>query len=693
MRDRQVSLLKGSTFIVSDRLGDVTPRVGDPSGLFYRDMRHLSRWQLRLNGRELDALAAESLEYDEAIFYLVEPTRSVYRNPAMSLIRRREVGDGIREHLELINHGQHEVHVEITILFDADFADLFEVKDELTKRGQLYRHRVPHGVTLGYVRDHTTVVGGGPHGAVGSAAAIPEGLWRRETYIHAPGAYFTEQSLTFRVQLPPRTTWSQTVSVTVGTARDEPVPQRIHRPDMPASLDEWLAAAPTMDTDWHELRQVYRRSLIDLAALRFYPESVPDASLPAAGLPWFMALFGRDSLITSYQAIPFAPELARTTLLALGAHQATGWDDFRDAEPGKILHELRHGELAVFGERPHSPYFGSADATPLFLVVLDEYERWTGDVETVRRLEGSARAALEWIERYGDLDADGYIEYRSRNPHTGLSNQCWKDSDNSIVYPDGRLAPLPRACCEIQGYAYDARIRTARLAREVWGDPGLADRLERDAAALKAAFNADFWLPDQGFYALALDGDKAPVPTLTSNIGHLLWSGIVPDDRVESVVDHLMSEQMFSGWGVRTLADGQPAYSPIEYHNGTVWPHDTALVAAGLARYGRRHEANRLAVALLEAAPHFQHRLPEAFAGYPRAMTRVPVEYPSACSPQAWAAGAPLLLMRVMLGLEPTPAGLTVRPHLPAQINRLILRGLPGRWGRADAVAVRGPTI
>lgn len=668
MGDRQVSILRGSTFIVSDRLGDVTPRIGDPIGLFYRDMRHLSRWQLRLNGRELEALAAESLEYDEAVFYLVEPSGSVYRNPAMSLIRRREVGDGMREHLELINHGLQEAYVEITILFDADFADLFEVKDELTKRGDLYRHRVPHGVTLGYVREAT---------------------FQRETYIRAPDAYFTEQSLTFRVRLPPQGTWRETVSVAVGSARDEPVPQHIHRPDMPASLEEWLATAPKVDTDWPALHQVYRRSLVDLAALRFYPESVPDASLPAAGLPWFMALFGRDSLITSYQAIPFVPELARTTLLALGAHQATGWDDFRDAEPGKILHELRHGELAVFGERPHSPYFGSADATPLFLVVLDEYERWTGDTETVRRLEGSARAALEWIERYGDLDGDGYIEYRSRNPRTGLANQCWKDSDNSILYPDGRLAPLPRACCEIQGYAYDARIRTARLAREVWGDTGLADRLEKDAAALKAAFDRDFWLADQGFYALALDGDKAPVPTLTSNIGHLLWSGIVADERVEAVVGHLMGEHMFSGWGVRTLADGQPVYSPIAYHNGTVWPHDTALVAAGLARYGRRHEANRLAVALLEAARHFQYRLPEAFAGYPRPMTQVPVEYPSACSPQAWASGAPLLLMRVMLGLEPTPAALTVRPHLPANINRLVLRGVPGRWGLADAVAVR----
>jgi glycogen debranching enzyme len=662
----QISILSGSAFVVSDGLGDVQSTLGHPNGLFYRDMRHLSRWQLRLNGRRLSAMSAKTLEYDEAVFFLVEPTGTVYRNPAMSLIRRREVAEGMREHLELHNHGLRRTDVEISILFDADFADLFEVKDELAKTGDLYRQLEHHGMTLGYVRED----------------------FRRETYIHARGAYFTEQSLTFRVALEPRESWTATIVVTVGTARDAPRPQHMHAPEMPGSLDEWIAAAPKVDTDWHELRQTYRRSIVDLAALRFYPESVPDSSLPAAGLPWFMALFGRDSLITSYQAIPFVPELARTTLLALGAHQATDWDDFRDAEPGKILHELRHGELAYFRERPHSPYFGSADATPLFLVVLDEYERWTGDTATVLALEGAARAAMTWIERYGDADGDGYIEYQTRNPQTGLENQCWKDSGRSIVYPDGRVAPLPRATCEIQGYAYDARRRTARLAREVWGDVAYADRLEADAAELKARFDRDFWLPEEGFYALALDGDKQPVPTLASNIGHLLWSGVVADERVEAVVAHLASSRMYSGWGIRTLADGQPVYNPIEYHNGTVWPHDTALIAAGLARYGRRQDANRLAVALLEAASHFAYRLPEAFAGYERSATTVPVEYPTACSPQAWATGAPLLLIRVMLGLEPAPGGLGVRPYLPAAVRRLVVRGLPGRWGHADAVAI-----
>ena len=666
MPDHQISILKGSAFVVSDRLGDVRDGPGDATGLFYRDMRHISRWQLRLNGRELSVMSAETLEYDEAVFFLVEPTGTIYRNPAMSLIRRRQVADGLREHLELHNHGLQRVEVEISLLFDADFADLFEVKDELTKTGELYRMHEHGGMTLGYLR----------------------GDFRRETYIRAAGAFITDESLSFRVTLEPREVWRATIVVTVGMGRAEPVPQRMHRPEMPITLEDWLGAAPKVDTDWHELRQTYRRSLVDLAALRFYPESVP-SSLPAAGLPWFMALFGRDSLITSYQAIPFVPELARTTLLALGAQQATEWDDFRDAEPGKILHELRDGELAHFLERPQSPYYGSADSTPLYLIVLDEYERWTGDAETVRQLEPTARAALEWIERYGDSDGDGYIEYITRNPQTGLENQCWKDSWNSIVHPDGQVAHAPRATCEIQGYAYDARVRTARLAREVWGDADLADRLERDAAALRAQFDNDFWLPDVGFYALALDGDKKPVPTLTSNIGHLLWSGIVTDERVEAVVGHLTGDRMFSGWGLRTLADGQPAYNPIEYHNGTVWPHDTALVAAGLARYGRRHEANRFVVALMEAASHFGFRLPEAFAGYDRATTQVPVAYPSACSPQAWAAGAPLLLLRVVLGLEPTANGLVVRPHLPTDVGRLVVRGLVGRGGPTEAVAIR----
>jgi glycogen debranching enzyme len=313
-------------------------------------------------------------------------------------------------------------------------------------------------------------------------------------------------------------------------------------------------------------------------------------------------------------------------------------------EPGKILHEIRFGELVHFGERPHSPYFGSADTTPFFLILLDEYERWTGDTELVRSLEPNARAAIDWIDRYGDRDGDGYVEYQRRNEETGLENQYWKDSWNSIIWNDGTLAELPRATCEIQGYVYDGKLRAARLAREVWGDAELADRLATEAADLKRRFNEDFWMPEREFFAVALDGQKRRVDTLTSNAGHLLWAGIVDEDKADAVARQLMSEKLFSGWGVRTMAEGEAPYNPIEYHNGTVWPHDNSFIAAGLARYGYR-EAARIAAAMFDAATFFDYRLPETFAGYPRQRTRFPVEYPTACSPQAWATGAPLLLL------------------------------------------------
>jgi glycogen debranching enzyme len=454
---------------------------------------------------------------------------------------------------------------------------------------------------------------------------------------------------------------------------------------MGSSLEAWIGAAPKLVTSYRELSRTYERSLVDLAALRFFPRLTKGLALPAAGLPWFMAIFGRDSIITSLETLPFTPELAETTLRVLAGWQGTHLDDFRDEEPGKIIHELRAGEMTAFEERPQSPYYGSADSTPLFLILLDEYERWTGDTRLVKQLERNARAALRWIDEYGDLDGDGYIEYKTKNPKTGLDNQCWKDSWDSIRFADGAMTTLPRATCEIQGYAYDAKVRTARLAREIWGDPTLAERLEREAAEMKARFNRDFWLEDREYFALALNGDKRKVDALTSNIGHLLWSGIVDNDKADAIVRHLLGPRMFSGWGVRTMAEGDGAYNPIGYHVGTVWPHDTAIIAWGLRRYGYRHEPAILARAMLEAAAFFRGRLPEAFAGYPRELTHFPVEYPTACSPQAWATGTPLLLVRTLLGLEPMGERLLVDPAIPMEIERIELLGIPGRWGHADA--------
>ena len=454
---------------------------------------------------------------------------------------------------------------------------------------------------------------------------------------------------------------------------------------MATDLEKWLSVAPRLSCQWSWLERIYKRSLVDLAALRFYQHMIPGRSLPAAGLPWFMTIFGRDSLITSLQALPFTPELAETTLLTLAAWQGETIDDFRDEEPGKIIHELRYGEMTAFEERPQSPYYGAADATPLFLILLDEYERWTGNSQLVHTLEMEARDALAWIDTYGDRNGDGYIEYDRRNKQTGLENQCWKDSWNSILFADGSLSRLPRATCEIQGYVYDAKLRSARLARKFWNDPALAERLEQDAAALKRRFNEDFWIPERNFFALALDGDGRKVDSLTSNIGHLLWSGIVEDDKVQACVDHLMGDRLFSGWGIRTMAEGEGGYNPIGYHVGTVWPHDNSIIAWGLRRCGYREEAALVAAGILEAATFFKGRLPEAFAGYRRDLTGFPVEYPTACSPQAWATGTPLLLLRTVLGLEPIGDHLLVDPAVPRMVDYLEVLDIPGRWGHADA--------
>ncbi len=668
MNRRQVRILDGSTFCVSDEQGDIDARPDEPLGFFYRDMRHLSTWRLLLNGRPLDALTTDEVGYDAAVFFLVVPTGTVYRNPTVSVVRRRAVSDGLREELSLRNHSGEVVRLELSLLFGSDFADIFEVKDSQSKTGKLYQRSSGHAAVLGYRRENFV----------------------RETHITADGAFFTEGSLTYLLDLEPGRWWQAEVEVALHCEGHVVHPRsgkgsRSH-PNMAKDLDEWVEDAPTLECDWDDLRHIYRRSIADLAALRFYPDVMPgSASLPAAGLPWFMALFGRDSIITSYQALPFAPELAATTLRALAARQADDWDDFRDAEPGKILHELRFGELAHFRQRPQSPYFGSADSTPLFLILLDEYERWTGDHDLVRSLEQPARAALRWVEEYGDLDGDGYLEYQRRNASTGLENQCWKDSWNSIVHPDGSLASLPRGTCELQGYAYDARLRVARLAREVWHDDVLARRLERDAANLRHRFNEDFWSDETGFFALALDGDNKRVCTVASNPGQLLWSGIVEEEKVDAVVGVLMHPTLFSGWGVRTLASGQAAFNPIEYHLGTVWPHDNALIAAGLARYGRHDEAARVATGVLEAAGSFNYRLPEVFAGYSRRQTEFPVRYPTACSPQAWATGAPLLLLRVLLGLEPGPQNLAVDPHLPTRLGTVRLGGVHTRSGKVTA--------
>ncbi|HVY39175.1 MAG TPA: glycogen debranching N-terminal domain-containing protein [Polyangia bacterium] len=665
-----VSILDGNTFVVSDRHGDLEASPTVNHGLFVNDTRFLSQWVLTVNGIRPKLLSVDDLSFNEARFFGALATGTIYVDSHLSIVRRRTINNGFIEELTLMNHDSKPVDLEVRLQAAADFADLFEVKDMLPKKGTLSRHAEKERLLFRYERESFV----------------------RQTAVSATvPAETTEDGLRFQVHLDSQAEWSVCLDV-------EPVFVRALRgdPARPAhknggasagrgdDVASWIAQAPKLVSSSEPLGMTYRRSLMDLAALRFRTPVTSEA-LPAAGLPWFMTIFGRDSLITSFEALPFFPEMARATLKTLALLQGQKDDPFRDEEPGKILHELRFGELTAFEERPHSPYFGGADSTPLFLVLLEEYVRWTGDVELATDLLPNVRAGLAWIDEFGDRDKDGYVEYERRNTETGLDNQCWKDSWNSIVFRDGTLAPTPRATCEIQGYVYDAKRRIARLARDLYQDASWAARLEAEAAALKDRFNRDFWVADRGFFALALDGHKRRVDSLTSNIGHLLWSGIADPDKTEQCVAHLMGSALFSGWGIRTMASTEGAYNPIGYHVGTVWPHDTAIVAWGLRQSGCRAEAARLALGILEATELFGHRPPEAFAGYPRAVTRFPVEYPTACSPQAWATGAPLLMLRTLLGLDSDGRHLIVDPALPAQIRRLELLDIPGAWGTMDA--------
>jgi glycogen debranching enzyme len=672
MTGDQVKILNGNTFVVSDQRGDIEASLTDPTGLFSFDTRFLSKWVLSVDGQRLTALSTDDLQYFETRFFLVPGTGTVYVDAKLSVIRQRSVGNGFHEDLSILNHADEPITLTVRVEADSDFADLFEVKDALQKKGS-YSRRVDDGqLLLAYQRDtfsRATVVSSSQPCAV------------------------DENGLTFEVRIGPHATWKTDLEVAIALLGEGPSDEgptlawQARRPvtNMAQNLERWLDRAPRLECDWEPLRTTYRRSLVDLAALRFSPITAGRHSLPAAGLPWFMTMFGRDSILTSLQALPFTQELAATTLRELGLRQGTRVDDFRDEDPGRILHEMRYGEMTAFEERPHSPYFGCADATPLYVVLLDEYERWTGDTKLVRELEYEARAALHWIDAYANLQGNGYVAYQRRNEDTGLENQCWKDSWDSISYHDGRLPDFPRATCELQGYAYDAKMRGARLARAIWRDPAFADRLEQEAADLKRRFNRDFWVEDGEFFAVALDADGRQVDSLTSNNGHLLWSGIVDKSKAKAVVRHLMGERLFSGWGIRTLAVGEGRYNPIGYHVGTIWPFDNSFIAWGLRRYGFKDEAATVAAGILEAAQYFDGRLPEAFGGYPRVNTKYPVQYPTACSPQAWSTGAPLLLLATMLGLEPIGDHLIVDAALPATIGHLELLDIPGRWGRVDA--------
>ena len=665
------TILEGSTFCVSDELGDIS----EPTmGLFAHDTRFLSRWVLTINGARLLQLASRKVEYYSAAFFLRNPVVGDLEHDEISIARERFIGDSMQEHLVVSNHAQRRVAFDLALEIGNDFADIFAVKAYDFSLGDPDRAEpLPPAVVPVYEADDNQFV------FTTSDSGFP-GLTQ---VVLSERGKAEDSKVTYRIELEPREAWrlrADVIPATDGMRTAAQLAERRFGDELArvrASLAAWRLRVPQLRGSWDDLIHSFRQSVADLSSLRMDEDTRVPGQLPAAGMPWFMTVFGRDTLITCLQTLLFGPELAQNALAVLAELQAREDDPESDAEPGKIVHEVRHGKSAeVWFPR----YFGTVDATPLYLVLLSEVWRWTDDAGLVRDLREPALRALEWIDRYGDLDGDGFVEYRRRSSR-GLVNQSWKDSGDSQLFHDGRLAEAPIAPCEVQGYVYDAKLRLAELAREVWRERELADRLEREAAALRDRFDEAFWCEARGgYYALALDAEKQRVDSLTSNIGHLLWSGIVPPHRVDAIVDQLMGEELWSGWGVRTMSAGDVGFSPLAYHDGTVWPHDNSLIAWGLARYGRWPEAHRIVRRLMNAASYFDHQLPEVFAGFSRTETPFPIPYPTAARPQAWAAGAPVLLLRLLLGLEPDRRrhvlGTTADEEIPSWAGSLRLTGV-----------------
>jgi glycogen debranching enzyme len=664
-----LSIKEGETFLYSDIAGNLDDRHEYGHGLYHRDTRFLSHFRMKVSGRDPVLLSSSSERAYMSYVDLTNPelfTDGDQMVPQQTLnIRRvRAIHGRLFERIRVKNYNPHPVQATMSFSLAADFADIFQVRGfRADDRG----HIEPPLATESRAEfsyegiDHVirkTVVQFDPQ---------PERL-------EVVGDQVVAE---FILELAPHQT--RLITMTVDPVIGEVRPLRVEFDSavhhLRRSYEDWERECTQITTDNEVFNNLLIRGLRDLRALY---TSTDQGGIIAAGIPWYVAVFGRDALISSHQLLMVNPKPARDALRLLARYQGTREDPWRDEEPGKILHEIRRGELAGAGAIPHTPYYGSVDATPLFVFLYAQCFRWTGDADFARELLPNVRAALDWIDKFGDMDGDGFVEYRTRSPR-GVHNQGWKDSFDSVVHTDGRLAPPPIALAEVQGYVYMAKLRVADVF-DALGEYRSAVRLREEAAELRARFNDAFWMPDQEFFAMALDGDKRQVGTVTSNPGHGLYADILEPDKAAQVARRLLQPDMFSGWGVRTMSKGALAYNPMSYHNGSVWPHDNALIAAGLKRYGHVKATNRVVTAMFDASIHADYmRLPELFCGFTRRTPNQPVGYPVACSPQAWAAGAPLLMLQAILGVSARAHEnmLTVnKPHLPPWLNVVELRNL-----------------
>ncbi len=668
----------GSTFMVTDLAGEISPQ--SEQGVFFRDTRFVSSYRIFANGRPWQLLSSGTPTYYVARIQLVNApfkTEDAEIEPgALALTVSRAVGEGIHEDLDVTNFGQRPIRFNLEIALRSDFADLFEVKaHDFVRRGR---------VTTELRRKGTEV-----------RTRYANRDFERELVVRYANSgsqpVYANGRASFELDLAPGARWHTCCEYHFVVAGQRHAPVRHCRTNFAhGAFDDvqrrWMEQATRLTSANEDVYRLYRQSVEDLGALRIDdPDLGHDAWVPAAGVPWFVTVFGRDSLVVSLQSMMASPGFARGALQALARLQATEMDDWRDAEPGKIPHEWRVGELAHFHRIPHTPYYGTADATPLYLITLHEAWRWLGDEKLLRTHRDVAMRCLEWIDRYGDLDGDGFQEYRTRSSQ-GYENMGWKDSGDAVMYPDGRLVRQPKALCELQGYVFDAWSRMAEVF-DVLGEPALAGDLRRKATDLQRRFEEKFWCEDIGFYAYCLDADKEPVRTIASNAGHLLWSGIASAEHAGRVVRRFFEPDLWSGWGIRTLSADHPAYNPFSYQRGSVWPHDNGIIALGFRRYGFAAEAARVARDISEAAAHFaSYRLPELYAGVQREPGGFPVQYLGANVPQAWAAGCTFHLLQAMLGLEADAPRdrLYVQPVLPKWLPEVTLHGVSVGRSKVD---------
>jgi glycogen debranching enzyme len=667
--NKVLAVKEGETFFFSDTEGNLDDRKEFGLGLYHRDTRFLSHFHMKLSGRDPVLLSSSS---ERAYMCYVDMTNpDLYSEEALAVsqqtlnIRRvRAINGRVFERIRIKNYNRHPVELAITFSMAADFADIFEVRGfSPDRRG----HHLPpqadgHRAEFAYE---------------GEDRVLRRTVIEFDPQPDEVGVVGDRILAEFRLRLGPHETRLLALSFdpVVGGVRPMAMGFDAAVHQLRRSYEDWERDCTQIVTDNEVFNQLLTRGLRDLRALYTRTDR---GGVMAAGIPWYVAVFGRDSLITSHQLLTINTRPSRNALRLLAGYQGQKDDPWRDEEPGKILHEIRRGELAGAGQVPHTPYYGSVDSTPWFVILYAQYFRWTGDLDFAKDLLPNVQAALDWIDNYGDLDGDGFVEYLCRSPG-GIANQGWKDSFDSVPHEDGRLATGPIALAEVQGYVYMAKERVAGVF-EAMGDHRTASRLREEAADLKQRFNDVFWMEDQQYFAAALDGDKRQVRTVMSNPGHCLYCDVVEPEKAAHVARRLLQPDMFSGWGIRTMSKSAAAYNPMSYHNGSVWPHDNALIAAGLKRYGYVKATNRVATAIFDAAVHADYmRLPELFCGFTRRTPNQPVAYPVACSPQAWAAGAPMLMLQAILGVSARAHENTLtvnKPHLPPWLNQVELRNL-----------------